>query len=858
METISSVTIPADNLPVTVTSVYVSPQQEVKQGERVLSYKYTFEQLEEDSDDEGDGRAHRKRKVTRIHERILDLSSPYDGTVQQVLVRPGDTLKVAGTAVARIIEPCSHAVQLKGVCALCGKDLTVANYEGSHVNRATINMSYDGSGLMVSRTEAERIEKENAERLIKEKRLSLIVDLDQTIIQATWDTSVEQWMSDPNNPNHAATKDVRKFSLPANPDIMYYIKPRPTLATFLAEINKLYELHIYTMGTRSYAEAVAREIDPEGRYFEKRIVSRDDSGSITQKSIQRLFPCDQSMVVIIDDRSDIWNWSPNLIEVQPYDFFLGSGDINSAFLPKKDSTSKRPREDSDPSKPMANGNNDAVGANNSMKKEKQESKASEEEEDQSNAMDEDTPPDSQTLAKQEKEQNEMAEHMSKDQPLLQKQKEAGTHSGPILKDDDRELERLLAVLKSVHKKFYDAYDAQQTSSSENLPEEFRAPDVKVLIPQLKRKILEGTNILFSSVIPLGQEQRSADIWRLARQFGAECSLKLTRQVTHVVAGKNGTQKVNGARRMKGVVIVRPEWLYDSISKWERQDEKNYLLEPRSGHPNGEGGHEDEDLRDPNDNLFAADVEEALDEAFADNKENEDEPLSISEEEMNKHWKATDWTEADREVEELMAESGTDWDDGTSDAASDFGGDDSDEERFGTKRKLEDDEEEADEEEEITADTPRSRLAKRLKGLQNRRSGLSQSVTADDAEDDDDATDANGKGIPERGLDRRKDQPHDSDRSHGKASDDEEDDDFLSEMANDSRNMCYGIEVVAWDCLLLVGVILLVVWILGLVGIYTIPTGGLFHIFIALAIIFIIAWLFVRCCYGRRSVRRAYV
>ena len=35
------------------------------------------------------------------------------------------------------------------------------------------------------------------------------------------------------------------------------------------------------------------------------------------KSIQRLFPCDQSMVVVIDDRGDVWHWSPNLIRIQP-------------------------------------------------------------------------------------------------------------------------------------------------------------------------------------------------------------------------------------------------------------------------------------------------------------------------------------------------------------------------------------------------------------------------------------------------------------------------------------------------------------------------------------------------------------
>ena len=38
---------------------------------------------------------------------------------------------------------------------------------------------------------------------------------------------------------------------------------------------------------------------------------------LTQKSLQRLFPCDTSMVVIIDDRADVWEWSPNLIKVIP-------------------------------------------------------------------------------------------------------------------------------------------------------------------------------------------------------------------------------------------------------------------------------------------------------------------------------------------------------------------------------------------------------------------------------------------------------------------------------------------------------------------------------------------------------------
>jgi RNA polymerase II subunit A-like phosphatase len=98
-------------------------------------------------------------------------------------------------------------------------------------------------------------------------------------------------------------------------------------------MSQLYEMHVYTMGTRSYADAICKVIDPDGKIFGHRILSRDESGSMSSKSLQRLFPTDQSMVVIIDDRADVWANSPNLVKVVPYDFFVGIGDINGAFLP---------------------------------------------------------------------------------------------------------------------------------------------------------------------------------------------------------------------------------------------------------------------------------------------------------------------------------------------------------------------------------------------------------------------------------------------------------------------------------------------------------------------------------------------
>ncbi len=259
-------------------------------------------------------------------------------------------------------DGCAHPVQVAGLCAVCGKELDSAALSGT-----SIVMSHSSAGIKVSASEAQRLDLESTAKLLSERRLALIIDLDQTIIHATVDPTVGDWMTDPANPNYAALRTVGRFKLgmdgksvldietpaqilartqavqsgertPSPTDLdaagcWYYVKPRPGLSAFLHELNKKYELHVYTMGTRSYADCVCKLVDPDGTLFGSRILSRDENGSLLQKSLARLFPVDTSMVVIIDDRSDVWNRSPNLIKVIPYDFFVGIGDINGTFLP---------------------------------------------------------------------------------------------------------------------------------------------------------------------------------------------------------------------------------------------------------------------------------------------------------------------------------------------------------------------------------------------------------------------------------------------------------------------------------------------------------------------------------------------
>lgn len=108
----------------------------------------------------------------------------------------------------------------------------------------------------------------------------MIVDLDQTIIHATVDPTVGEWLDDPDNPNFGALTNTGKFKLGDDDDTCwYYVKSRPGLQAFLTAVSAKYEMHVYTMGTRAYAVQVCRLIDPDGRFFGGRILSRDESGS---------------------------------------------------------------------------------------------------------------------------------------------------------------------------------------------------------------------------------------------------------------------------------------------------------------------------------------------------------------------------------------------------------------------------------------------------------------------------------------------------------------------------------------------------------------------------------------------------
>ncbi|RIB10737.1 HAD-like domain-containing protein [Gigaspora rosea] len=418
-------------------------------------------------------------------------------------------------------------------------------------------MAHNVAGLTVSLNEAERLEKDTATRLLKSRKLSLIVDLDQTLIHATIDPTVEEWINDENNVNHPTVKDIHKFVLSDSPTI-YYIKLRPGLKEFLKNVSEFYEPHIYTMGTRNYASSVVEIIDPDHTIFNERILSRDESRNINQKNIRRLFPCDDSMVVAIDDRADVWGWSPNLIKVHPYDFFVGIGDINDTrFLKQVKSdeitSNKKTYEKNSDVKTSDEKTSDEITSDEKISDVKTSGVKTSDEETSGEKISGEETSDSSEVFSSEIFKKQQIEHEENEESISDPTRDRQLKSKPVLVDNDTELPNLLKALKEIHKRYYEEYDRQQMN------EQSRTPDVTVLVPSMKAEVLKGVNILFTHVIPTSQKKESAEIWILAKEFGAECSDGWNSEVTHLVAGDRGTEKVKEAIRRGNVFIVRKEW-----------------------------------------------------------------------------------------------------------------------------------------------------------------------------------------------------------------------------------------------------------------------------------------------------------
>ncbi|KAH6886403.1 hypothetical protein B0T10DRAFT_80460 [Thelonectria olida] len=693
--------------PITITKLLKKPGDSLKKQEIIFEYKFTWRRkINEDTwDDET---------------TYTEFNSPADGILKEWRIQEG--MEVGRDAPCMLVEEsCGHEVQIQGLCTLCGADLTEINWatEERETDRAMINMTHDQTALMVSESVAAKAEHDTQKRLLRQRKLSLVVDLDQTIIHACIEPTIGEWQSDPTNPNHEAVKDVKSFQL--NDDgprglasgCTYYIKLRPGLYDFLEEVSNMYELHVYTMGTRAYALNIARIVDPDKKLFGNRVISRDENGSITSKSLQRLFPVSTDMVVIIDDRADVWPMNrPNLIKVVPYDFFKGIGDINSSFLPK--------RTDILPDIPKPAGPVAPKTTKTSPLDELARMSGGD---------------DAASLKTQAEEQEKTLEKQLVDRPLLHMQEEldkededskspqngdsAPVHHRHLLVDDDEELIALQDHLTDLHTAFYETYDKRRSERRQSEPTHppghsrnsrrrlsvddgvdlSMVPDVGDILDEIKSNVLSGAVIVLSGLVPLGVKVSESDIGMQAQSFGAQVLDNVSKRVTHLVVASSRprTKKVQQAAKISSIRIVNQNWLTDCLSQWRRLDERPYYLEILDA---------DRERTDDTTDVVSEDDEEEQSEA--------------------QDLKDFDWATADKELEELLGLDDDDSSESGSDSANSSDSEsDTDAPKQGIKRKSRADAEESDDDGSSVAGE--SALAKKQRLARSRGASALRSV-----------------------------------------------------------------------------------------------------------------------------------
>jgi RNA polymerase II subunit A-like phosphatase len=178
------------------------------------------------------------------------------------------------------------------------------------------------------------------------------------------------------------------------------------------------------------------------------------------------------------------------------------------------------------------------------------------------------------------------------------------------------------ILKRLHNTYYDT----NLSSSER--EKLSAPDI---LKQMRQEVFTRpqVKVLLSGLVPLEKQDPSSTrgkrphYIRYAEELGAQVVNNVTSDMTHVIAARDGTDKVIRSRRIPGCVIVRESWLMECYRSISRRDIEKHLLGPKPLPPSeqstsvtklllsGSDGSEEDEDDDEEDEDFFADFEKKL-------------------------------------------------------------------------------------------------------------------------------------------------------------------------------------------------------------------------------------------------------
>jgi len=569
------------------------------------------------------------------------IKSSHNGTVKRVSVtkscrvRPGQSLMV--------LSFCPHEMEFNGLCAICGADLSEEGVEHKNSLKSTtsarrVSASSSSSSkhvlfgsqrggqrkvVSLRGSALQRLSASNTLHLESRRKLALVLDIDHTFLHSTRDAQAKLVKEDPlfAHSTHSFVLDGHRMP--------YFIKIRPGFRQFLLDVAGAFDIHLYTMSMRKYAEEIVAWIEGQGHGLGKseyksliqNLVTRDDVPS-SKKLLHRLFPCDEGMALIIDDRIDVWPDSmQNVLQIHKYLFWPNSEDGAVHHNVQNQKGTEQAVE-------SGLGRIEIVFARKLKAKRRNE-----------------VVPSLKRFVVSffanlgcyavavERTQCLVLSHRSPDDKQLQRfsvaveaaigrvQRELiannGTTDGGNVdtallvlteckiryklnreelrrREGDRVLPCLSAVLLRLHREYYRRYDAmkkkkEKTASSSKStkspspspsPPDARAlrPDARVILKEQKRAVFDGLCFVFSGLWSLDIRPQTQSPWKRALEFGAKCSETLSMEnregVTHCIAASMGSAKTAIAKTL-GLELVHPNWLHNSTTHYMRSDPAIY-------------------------------------------------------------------------------------------------------------------------------------------------------------------------------------------------------------------------------------------------------------------------------------------
>lgn len=188
-------------------------------------------------------------------------------------------------------------------------------------------------------------------------------------------------------------------------------------------------------------------------------------------------------------------------------------------------------------------------------------------------------------------------------------------------EKDMQLLWIADILKRLHERFY------SPTLSDKERDELSVPS---LLRTMRRETLSQSpqaNIVFSGVIPIQQQNVKTDVRlplvRYAEELGAKILPNVTKDVTHVVAKRDHSDKIKRARAdVPGCYIVYPSWLMECYWSITRRDVEPHHMGPMPSQPRkidesnntillGESEEEELEDEDEEEDGFLDDLENAM-------------------------------------------------------------------------------------------------------------------------------------------------------------------------------------------------------------------------------------------------------